>query len=251
MVIGDRREKRDIADLLRGHAVEHIIAVSAQRLAIGVGARMCCESLKFTLFLLDQRVKATPGHVLRSSEIELGEIVASVRTDEIVIGEEFTCGGVAFGAVADQVDVGPIVEAANQERAGDTDQALGAAFVYSLDDRQHVLARAGTVHQLRIVADVPHRRTRGVVFGNVLDRNASNDTPEDRGVQVALRSVRENAERFRYDTVLTIPAAEEATIAFRVGVILDIAEVVAVGMDVADDFEDQPVTVQEVVPIAD
>lgn len=87
--------------------------------------------------------------------------------------------------------------------------------------------------------------------GDVLAGRSGNHAAKYGRVEVALRPVGQDSERLGHNGVLPVGLAEQLPVASGVGVVLHVAEVVAIRVDVTDDLEDDPVTVQEVIAVTD
>lgn len=166
------------------------------------------EALELAGLLPHQDVEGAARHVLGAAQVEPGQRVALVRADEVAIGEEFTGGFVAAGLVADEVDVGARVEAADEERAGHAEQVRGAEVDDAVDDGLQVPGDGGVAEKLgRLVQDGQGVAAR-VVPGDVLAGHAGDDAADRVGVEIALGPVGEDAERLGDDRVLPVGAPE-------------------------------------------
>lgn len=88
----------------------------------------------------------------------MGQVVSGVGADQVGLGEQVVGRVVAGRPVADQVDVGAGVEAADQEGAGHAEQVGLTALDDARDDRQEVWPGACAGHTVGFGGDVGQDR---------------------------------------------------------------------------------------------
>ncbi|MFE6497583.1 helicase associated domain-containing protein [Streptomyces sp. NPDC057747] len=204
-------------------------------------------------WLLENTLKFAPAedHERPVKQTQEGEGLSLVGADEGAFGEQCLRRLVAAQPVADQVDVGAGVAGADQEGPGHADDVRGVGRDDPVDDGEQVLADCCLVQEAGGLVQCGDGLAAGVVGDDVLAGHAGDDASHGEGVEVAFGPVGEDPERFGYDAVLPVRPAEQHPVAAGVRVVLDVPEEVRAGVDIADDFEDHPGAVQEVVAVTD
>ncbi|MGW2563361.1 hypothetical protein ACWCXB_29860 [Streptomyces sp. NPDC001514] len=88
-------------------------------------------------------MKSLPSMYLGAPQVQAGQVASVVQPDQVGVVEEVLGCLIAGGAVADKVDVGAVVEAADEEAAGDAEQvSVAVVDDAAIRARRSRLARA-------------------------------------------------------------------------------------------------------------